>query len=237
MPKPGEIEFSTATPEMRVVAKLGQALPQITAGYGGWQLVERPRRQSLTQWQGREPLQLAVQIILDKFRVRQELTGPQFQFVSESVELEISKLERMALPPANGKEPPVVRCNGDVPYGDPDLDWIIESLEWGACIRAAAGRRVRQEATVVMRRYVEPVFVKLGNAAEARRQASLSKTISRKKKKSTNRTTMAYVQNDDTLITIAVREYGDPTLWREIADANDIRDPKSVVPGQRIRLP
>jgi hypothetical protein len=41
----------------------------------------------------------------------------------------------------------------------------------------------------------------------------------------------------DTLAAIAYREYGDPALWRTVADVNGIDDPMRLRPGGRILLP
>jgi nucleoid-associated protein YgaU len=41
----------------------------------------------------------------------------------------------------------------------------------------------------------------------------------------------------DRLCLIAAIEYEDPTVWRAIADANDIDNPRLLQPGQEIRLP
>jgi nucleoid-associated protein YgaU len=45
------------------------------------------------------------------------------------------------------------------------------------------------------------------------------------------------VAEQDTLNLIAAIEYGDPTVWRVIANANDIDNPRLLQPGQEIRLP
>lgn len=45
------------------------------------------------------------------------------------------------------------------------------------------------------------------------------------------------VQMGENLPLIAHREYGDPTLWRAIAMANDLVDPTKVVPGSTLLLP
>jgi hypothetical protein len=36
---------------------------------------------------------------------------------------------------------------------------------------------------------------------------------------------------------LAFLYYGDPSLWRLIAEANDIVDPSSVIPGTVLRIP
>jgi nucleoid-associated protein YgaU len=41
----------------------------------------------------------------------------------------------------------------------------------------------------------------------------------------------------DTLASVAYREYGNPTLWRALADANGIDDPLRVRPGTRLLVP
>lgn len=41
----------------------------------------------------------------------------------------------------------------------------------------------------------------------------------------------------DTLQSIATREYGKPTLWRAIANANGIEDPTRVAPGTTVLIP
>jgi nucleoid-associated protein YgaU len=45
------------------------------------------------------------------------------------------------------------------------------------------------------------------------------------------------VAEQDRLCLIAAIEYEDPTVWRVIADANDIENPRLLQPGQEIRLP
>jgi nucleoid-associated protein YgaU len=41
----------------------------------------------------------------------------------------------------------------------------------------------------------------------------------------------------DSLASLAWREYGDPTVWRVIAKANDIDDPMRLKPGRELLLP
>ena len=50
--------------------------------------------------------------------------------------------------------------------------------------------------------------------------------------------TKAYVVcSGDTLPKIAWQEYGDPTAWRIVADANALGDPTALVPGAVLSLP
>jgi nucleoid-associated protein YgaU len=45
------------------------------------------------------------------------------------------------------------------------------------------------------------------------------------------------VTQSDRLCLIAAIEYEDPSVWRVIADANDIENPRELEPGQEIVLP
>lgn len=45
------------------------------------------------------------------------------------------------------------------------------------------------------------------------------------------------VVDGDSLPSIAHREYGDPALWRAVAEANEIDDPMRLWPGQRLLIP
>jgi nucleoid-associated protein YgaU len=45
------------------------------------------------------------------------------------------------------------------------------------------------------------------------------------------------VRRGDTLSGIAAAEYGDPALWRPIARANGIVDPRHVEPGRELTIP
>src|SRR5262252_2873030 len=46
-------------------AFLDSTPPQITGGYGGWTVTNRERRVGLTQWQGKDPIRMALSIIFD----------------------------------------------------------------------------------------------------------------------------------------------------------------------------
>jgi nucleoid-associated protein YgaU len=45
------------------------------------------------------------------------------------------------------------------------------------------------------------------------------------------------VRRGDTLSSIAARHYNDPGLWRHIARANGISNPRVLTPGQVLRVP
>lgn len=45
------------------------------------------------------------------------------------------------------------------------------------------------------------------------------------------------VRDGDTLTKIAAQQLGSIVRWRDIADANDLRDAYFITPGQRLRIP
>jgi hypothetical protein len=220
MREPGQIEFVSNPPRLHLVAWLGQEPPTVTGGYGGWEKIARPRRLAITRWSGREPYQMSVPIVIDGFAE------------NESIEVEISRLERMALPHPNpGGEPPLIKINGPVPHDD--LIWVIDSILWASSWRRRRdGHRIRQEATVNLIDYVaEDVLGKKNAAARARERAVRGEA----KNVAGYRTYV--VKKGDTLPRIAAKQLGDANRWREIARINNIRDPYHLKVGTRLKIP
>lgn len=155
----GDITIKTRiAPLLTVVGSLGDP-PRVTGGYGGWEIVDRPRRVGITQWMGREPLQMDINMVLDGY------------IGSDTVEFDITKLERMALPHGN-RHPPTIDLRGSaVPYADADLPWLINRLEWGDAIRLKNGDRVRQFVTIGFLVYVAADRLQL-KAAQLTRQTA-----------------------------------------------------------------
>lgn len=54
---------------------------------------------------------------------------------------------------------------------------------------------------------------------------------------SADRTKIWHVKQGDTLWNIAAEVYGDPDLWRAIADKNKIYNPRSLTPGTDLTIP
>lgn len=58
-----------------------------------------------------------------------------------------------------------------------------------------------------------------------------------RKLQSADRTKLYVIKQGDSLWSIAYREYGNPGLWRPIADANNIYDPKKLKSGTELIIP
>lgn len=147
VPETQFVVFRSKNPKMSFQCMLGADPPKITDGYGGWDVIDRPRRVGFMQYQSKKPLELTLAILFEGFQAYDE------------VENECRILEKMAFPadqPDPGrKPPPIIRIiTAGVPHVGNDVDWVITNIDWGNAIRRNInGRRIRQEATVVLRRY------------------------------------------------------------------------------------
>jgi hypothetical protein len=200
------------------VALLDRQATYVSGGYGGWTVVQRERRVGLTVWQGKDPLRMQVSLLFDG------VNGMRSQ------ELPISYLSRMAMPPTKLLgEPPTVRIAGrGVPRPGP-VDWVIETIDWGTNVmydfdQGGSMVRLRQDAVVHLLQYVAGDRAAFKSIPPATPQA-------------TGWPKQYIVKPGDTLQKIAVQFYKDSGKWKQIADANNIRDPKKPPVGKTIRIP
>ena len=206
-----------------VVVLLGETPAQITGGYGGWVTEPRERRKALTQWQGKDPIRMQISVLFDGVRT------------NEGQELPISRLSRMALPPIAGGEPPTVEVAGrGVPKPGPPR-WVIESLNWGTNViwdfsTDGVMVRMRQDCVVNLMEYVGADRVAFANI-----KPGTSGKVTGKSKTGWPKTHI--VKPGETMAKIAVKYYKNSKLWSKISKANGIRDPKTIKPGQTLRIP
>lgn len=86
-------------------------------------------------------------------------------------------------------------------------------------------------------------FNEEGTPVRARLQCSfveyvdMDELYSRHPKHSPDTTKYRTVRHGDALWRIAGKEYGDPSLWRAIADRNGISNPRSIRPGDSLVIP
>lgn len=163
-PPLGHVMF--ATEQLEVVAVImGAANP--TGGYGGFEVVPRPKRVGLTEWVGRDPLGLGFTIMFDGLARKR------------SVERPIRQLERLAGLQRGGPAELQLLSAGVIPHDfthAPDKSWVIDDIQWGDSIRRVRdGRRIRQLADVTLLEFVEdeqlaglPAVMKAAVKGEAR---------------------------------------------------------------------
>jgi hypothetical protein len=197
----------TASNGLKVRVLRGDGAPKMVGGGGGWELVKRPRRVSLTQWQGRDPYAMDVPVM--------------FNSVGDdgNVETAISTLNQMQV----GKDnvpPPTVEIEGGVPIKS--AKWVITSIDWGDNVIWEATRsgkyvRLRQDAVVHLVQFVQE-----DRLARPRATAAPRKHVYRK---------------GETLRGIAQKFYKDASKWKVIANANGIRDPSHIKDGTALKIP
>lgn len=247
-PPLGYVSITCADPPVSVVCRLGEERPEVTDGYGGWNEVPRPRRTTVTTWTGTPAVRMSLSILMDNWAD------------GTSIEYLIRRLSRMALPRAGG-QPPTVKVDaagGHLPYQG--RTWVIDAIAWGDALMNANGNRVRQAATLTLLEFVSDDVIdakkrsaaqkrrakknaakntKRKNAKEKRRPAKRNRRSSRKpgSRSAGLRASSVTAYDGEDLMSIAANELGDAGRWREIAELNDIRDPRSIAVGQVLRLP
>lgn len=225
----GFVVFESLDGKYKSECLMGDGPATPTGGYGGWELKPRPRRQSLTQWNGIDPLQIDIAILFDDLVNNRSVEGP------------IQKLEQMGGVGIGGGEPPLITVDsgGLIPYdfhANKNRVWVISNIQWGDVERNVFGNRIRQAAVVTITQYIED--------DELRNESSAQKRKGKKKPKSKrgrelrgSKKKIYVVKPGDTLSSIAARKLGSHKRWREIARLNGIRDGARLRPGESLRLP
>lgn len=116
---------------------------------------------------------------------------------------------------------------------DPELHAPpVCSFEWGKPIFVGVIERISKRFTM-FKEDGTPVRATLNVAFRQIKDAG-ERFLS---KESPDRTKIRVVKQGDSLWLFAAREYGDPSKWREIADANNIDNPLTLKPGTEIIIP
>jgi nucleoid-associated protein YgaU len=95
----------------------------------------------------------------------------------------------------------------------------------------AHGNPVRIEVGVTLKLYTRDEVLAERSAANRRAAARGVSAADRSRRGSYT------VRQGDTLMSIARKELGDGDRWKEIADLNDVNDPRKVKVGTRLRMP
>lgn len=217
MPSAPRYVFETVDRSIDPVSvRRGQNPPAVMNRGGGWEVVSRARRKGVTQWVGAEPARMSVPVLFDGWKD------------TDSQEEEISRLARMALPPGPNKEPPKVRVRNGVPLVG--LVWVIQGIDWGTVQlwgydNNGSVSRMRQDAVVTLMEYVPPETIKVDSRPATQTQNA------------TNNRMLYSVKDGESLSSIAVKLYGDRERWKDLADANSLRDPNSIRVNDLLRVP
>lgn len=219
---PTTVTFHCDDPLTELATLLGPERPDVSSGYGGWEEVERPRRSTAITWKGQPARRFAVNVLLDNFAE------------GTSIEADIRRLEKLALPRSGG-QPPTVTVSapgGVIPTFYEGMRWVVEALSWGDALMNTYNNRTRQAVTVTLLQAVADDLIKRSPAKD--RKASDARAKGSGKGAKNKRYT---VKRGDTLSKIAAKQLGSAKRWREIAKLNNIRDPKNVKVGRVLKLP
>jgi hypothetical protein len=234
-PPLGFVRFRSEDPFYMVTVRIGDGdiVPKFDTG---WEREKRPKKKSLTNWAGSDGLELEFPIMVDHFISNDGIT----------CEAEIRQLEKMYGNEEDTEEPPIIAFNsaGLIPHDEHEasqVDWVIADLVWGKSDRNQYGNRVRQIGTITLWEYVVDSQLDDESSAGKNRKRKTSKDNRGNRRRGALHKTH-HVQPGETLSTIARDELGDASRWREIAKKNPKhgrprRDPKSVKPGETLKMP
>lgn len=172
--------------------------PSITPTVGGWQDSQRFGRLPATWWSGPEQSgTIELQVAADS-----RLT-PKYPDVTGTV----VSLQKLGQPNDGTAQPPVVQVICTATPTLDKLDLVIQGLSLGAQV-LTGGVLVRQEMTVSLQTY-QPFSPLTSVNPKATRTSS-----------NTRRARVISARQGDTLRSIAVRQLGDATRWKDIRSWN-----------------
>jgi hypothetical protein len=146
----GYVRLSCGDPALDLIVLLGAEAPQVTGGVGGWTVTPRPQAVGMTLWEGVEPYQVNLSLMLDGWAERR------------SQESALRSLRRVAR--GDAESPPGVLFVEGIPL--PASRWVIEGIDFGdPILRPSNGNRLRQPLTLTLRQYVPPKFLKRKRSA------------------------------------------------------------------------
>jgi hypothetical protein len=172
--------------------------------------VPNDKRGNRIQYKGNNPSNLTIKFLLDEWEAPPG--------VGQDVHKMVNELFKLTMPvdPQNHESMPdkVMFLWGSVRFTG-----YITNVDATYKIFSRSGTPLRADVTVKMVEHVEgdqPQNPTSGGPAGRRDRMLIE---------------------GDNLQTLSYREYGDPNLWRAIAEINDIDDPLAVAPGTRLLLP
>lgn len=230
-------------PGPTVVCRHGDGISQPSSA-AGWQLTQRPKRVSMTEYMGPDPYTLVVPLIF----------GGNATDHTNNVDPVIETLRGIMRNPVGPRnEPAVVQIRAAlVPMTW--LRWVIQDMTTKAEMRNDDGVRFWAQIDVTFYQW-EPTDLTIAAgsggqspaqqvAAQATQQSSGSVAAPANPLAGvpsslgwlTSHWTYT-AKAGDTLTSIAAKMLGNASLWSLIGALNSIRDPSSIVPGQVLRMP
>lgn len=216
-PGPHLVNFYALDGSVDLTVMMGDGPATLTGGQGGWTEEQRRGLPPAIWWDSPSAYRQSIPILFD----------------GRDQEGSIQALQLLAGPDRRHPRtpPPQVAIAGPAIWRA-DLTWVIESITPGTKVerRAEDGHVTKQDYTVNLLEYngVE-VIVERSPSRQAAGQGGSNKP-------SRARATWK-VKRGDTLRKISVAAYGDDKYWKAIANANKIRDGRTLTVGQVLKIP
>lgn len=254
----GWVVIRSQDPPRRLEARVVDRA-NVTDGFGGWEEVTRPKRTPLTVWRSRPPLHMDLPLLFDGLAVNrsverdvadlQRLAAP---FASDRrpsrIRLNargtfIPFLDRTWVISSLGFGDGAMNRNGVRVRQEVTLS-LLEFVEDVRLAEQSAANRARFKAAAAKlqegaasKRVVAGRDTTAPTNAGGRAAEPVPAPVFAPTEFAAVKQPAAHVGAGYDLLRIAATELGDANRWTEIADLNGIRDPRSIVPGQVIRLP
>jgi LysM repeat protein len=218
-PGPHLVNFFALDASVSLTVRMGHGPATLTGGSGGW--IEETRRglSPVVWWDSPSAYRQSIPVLFEG---------------SEEQEGSIQALQLLAGPDRKHPRtpPPIIMIAGPAIWRA-DLQWVIEAIEPGSNVvrRADDGKVMKQDYVVKLLEY---------NGVDVLIERSPSRKASSESSNRPSQSRRTYrVKAGDTLPNIAARPdvYGDSTKWKRIANANGIRDPRTLKVGQVLKIP
>lgn len=173
---------------------------------------------SIVQFIAGQSDRLSMTLHLDTYTKTQEISIIPFMKPDDPEDVRDTVLEMMKLLDVDGKlhAPPLSQFS----WGSVNFKGVVDSIQCTYTMFTEEGIPVRARLEVSMRSVREP-----------------GKDLRSDPRESPDRTKQRTLVGNMQLWQMAAEEYGDPALWREIARANSIDNPRKLPAGQALRVP
>jgi hypothetical protein len=229
------------------------------SGSGGWQVVDRPKMVAATQWYDRSPFQLQFEAVLDNgnsnvgsthvvssstqvydqyndtktFQIDQVFLN---STANSSVEDSCIALESWMDKVTGMLTPPILKLEGPIP--GTQRYWVLYNLEFTEAVRDRdTGDRIQQNCKITLYEFQPPYANQNEYFSYSPTQQWTLTNIATNSSTTYNSQYVVYqVKKGDTINSISIHFYGDASYAAKILSINNIRDPKSIKAGQRLKV-
>ncbi len=203
----GYFSLRCFNPPVNMLIRMGEATPNLSEGYGGFEEVDLERTAAQVVYKGTPAMKLKIEGLLDDYAR------------GNTIEHQMWRIDRISNPSWSGF--PIlmpVRISGPGLWSEIyNYRWVIEDVDWAEAEMNRAGRRTRQKFTLsLLRLFDRDVQLERCHHPYIRRWR---------------------VQEGDSFGSISEEVFGSSHCWRAIRRANSNRDPRRIYVGQNIRIP